>query len=121
MPVSMHEAQRRYQQALASLAEEPGEISPAQIMRKAKLSLGQFKILRNPVKEPVSLEIPVGDGKRRLLDLVADPDATAPSELVIQKEVSETLRHTLQVLAAREEEVIKRRFGINHGSNQTLE
>jgi RNA polymerase sigma factor (sigma-70 family) len=121
MPVSMYEAQRRYQQALASLAEEPGEISPAEIMRKAKLSLGQFKILRNPVKEPVSLEFPVGDGKRKLLDLVPDLDATTPSQLVIQKEVSETLRHTFQVLAAREEEVIKRRFGINHGSNQTLE
>lgn len=121
MPVSMYEAQRRYQRALASLAGESGELSPAEIMKKAKLSLGQFKILRNPVKEPVSLEIPVGDGTRRLLDLVPDPEATTPSEMVIQKEASETLRHTLQVLSAREEEVIKQRFGINHVRNQTLE
>jgi len=121
MPVNMYEAQRRYQGALASLAEEPGELSPAEIMKKARLSLGQLKILENPMKEPVSLEIPVGDGTRRLLDLVADPEATTPSELVIQKEASETIRHTLQVLSAREEEVIKQRFGINHGRNQTLE
>jgi len=121
MPLSMHEAHRRYRRVLASLAKESVEPLPSQIMEKAELSPRKFEVLRHSAKEPVSLDIPVGDGERRLLELVPSPRSKLPSEVVIQKELSEKLRDTLKVLSLREEKVIKQRFGINHERDYTLE
>ncbi len=123
MPVYILGALRRYRRVVHSLVdefEESEELPLEQIMEKVRLSRGQLEVLRNPVEEPVSLEVPSPDGGAKEIDLISDPKTPSPLEAVMQKELSERLRKILKTVSSRTEEVIRKRFGMDHGRDYTL-
>jgi RNA polymerase primary sigma factor len=74
------------------------------------------------VKEPLSLETPVGDEEdSRLGDLIEDKEATLPVDAMIQSNLRETTTRVLASLTAREERIVRMRFGLGRNSDHTLE
>jgi len=120
VPGHMIGAMNRYQRAVGS-TEESEDLPPEQIMEIARISRGQWEALQSQLKEPLSLETPMGDEEARLIDVVPDRKGRWPSEEVMQKELSGKLRKTLKALSPREETVIKQRFGMDQGRERTLE
>ena len=120
IPAGIYAARNRYRR-LKTVVSESDDLSPEQIMEEAELSPYQLETLQNLVKEPVSLEVPLSDqGERSLGDVLPDHMAQSPSDVVMQKELSDILMDTLKALTPREEQIIKQRFGIDHDRNYTL-
>ncbi len=65
---------------------------------------------------------PVGDEEDgRLGDLTEDREAIQPIEVAIQSELREIMTHVLASLTAREERVLRMRFGMGMNKDHTLE
>jgi RNA polymerase primary sigma factor len=73
-------------------------------------------------KEPLSLETPIGDEEdSHLGDFIEDKKAILPIDAVTQSNLRETTTRTLALLTAREERVLRMRFGIGMNTESTLE
>jgi len=74
------------------------------------------------VKEPISLETPIGDEEESSLgDFVEDELAPSPVEAAIQENLGEQTRKVLATLTPREERILLMRFGIGQKTDYTLE
>ncbi|MFZ0708274.1 MAG: sigma-70 family RNA polymerase sigma factor, partial [Candidatus Korobacteraceae bacterium] len=73
-------------------------------------------------QEPISLETPIGEEEdSHLGDFIEDRAVVSPAEAVINVNLKEQTAQVLRTLTAREEKVIKMRFGLEDGSEHTLE
>jgi len=73
-------------------------------------------------KEPVSLEVPVGDeGDTTLGDFIEDTYNVAPMEAAMQSGLRSAVGELLDGLTAREAKVLRMRFGIDMSSDHTLD
>jgi RNA polymerase primary sigma factor len=73
-------------------------------------------------QEPISLETPIGEEEdSHLGDFIEDRQAVSPSDAVISVNLKEYTSQVLRTLTPREERVIKMRFGLEDGSEHTLE
>ncbi len=73
-------------------------------------------------QDPVSLEKPVGyDGDAHLGDFIPDEDSQTPDELAAHSLLRDALCDALSNLTAREERVLRLRFGLDDGRTRTLE
>jgi len=73
-------------------------------------------------QEPISLETPIGEEEdSHLGDFIEDRAVVSPAEAVINVNLKDQTAQVLRTLTAREEKVIKMRFGLEDGSEHTLE
>ena len=73
-------------------------------------------------QEPISLETPIGEEEdSHLGDFIEDRAVVSPAEAVINVNLKEQTAQVLRTLTPREEKVIKMRFGLEDGSEHTLE
>ena len=74
------------------------------------------------VKQPISLETPLGDEEESSLgDFVEDQLAPSPVEAAIRGNLGELIRKVLATLTPREEQILRMRFGIGQKTDCTLE
>jgi len=101
------------------LSREP---SPEEIAEQMELSLDKVQQVLNLIKEPISLETPLGgEDESTLGDSVEDESAPSPVETAIQGNLGELTRQILATLTPREEQILRMRFGIGRKSDYTLE
>jgi RNA polymerase primary sigma factor len=110
---------RTRQQLLREIGREP---TPEELAGKLAMPLEKVcKVLRI-VKEPLSLETPVGDEEdSHLGDFIEDQNTILPIDAAIQSNLRETTTRALASLTAREERVLRMRFGIGMNGDHTLE
>ena len=73
-------------------------------------------------KSPASLESPINEEDGSTLgDIVADPNATSPSESLQSKSLRGDIDHVLSTLEPREADIIRLRFGLEGRDPLTLE
>ena len=86
------------------------------------LPVEKVRVIVNLVKEPVSLEAPMGDEEEFCLrDLVKDESSLDPEKAAMGVNLQEETRRILVTLSPREEKIIRMRFGIREKSDYTLE
>jgi len=101
------------------LDREPTDEEVAQHMG---LDARRVQIYRQASKAPVSLDAPVAaDESDSISEVVADPNAAAPFERLIQETDNELVREVLAVLSDREKAILAMRFGLNDDTQRTLE
>jgi RNA polymerase primary sigma factor len=77
---------------------------------------------RQASKAPVSLDAPIGDdASERVSEIVADPNAAAPFDRLVQETDTELVREVLGTLDQRESKILALRFGLKDGEERTLE
>jgi RNA polymerase primary sigma factor len=109
-------AQRHLQQ---ELGREP---SNEELGRRLDLPVNKVRKVLRIAQEPISLETPVGEEEESHLgDFLVDRRVTSPSEAVINLNLREQTAEVLKTLSPREEKIIKMRFGLQDGSEHTLE
>ncbi len=123
LPVHMIETvnklTRTSRRLVQTLGREPTSTEIAQQMDIPEAMVRKvFKIMRTPV----SLETPIGEeGDSHLGDLIEDRSGVSPAEAAISVNQKERTEHVLRTLSPREEKIIKMRFGLEDGSEHTLE
>jgi RNA polymerase primary sigma factor len=104
---------------LQKLGREP---TPEEIAEKMELPTDKVRKVLKIAKEPISLEIPIGEEEdSRLGDFIEDKTISSPMDSVVTKGLQEQTREVLQTLTPREEKVLRMRFGIGERSDHTLE
>lgn len=82
----------------------------------------KVKAVKNVAREPISLETPVGEEEDSLLgDFIEDKDVDSPANTAAYRLLSEQINSVLKTLPAREQKVIRMRFGLDDGYSHTLE
>ena len=72
-------------------------------------------------RHTISLETPIGDGDAQLVDFISDQDAVTPEEAAIQSGLADEIKDILANLTSREEDILKRRFGIGTADECSLQ
>jgi len=110
---------RTSRQMLHEIGREP---KPEELAEKLGMSLEKVRKVLKIAKEPISLETPIGDEEdSHLGDFIEDKNAVLPIHAAIQGNLRETTTRVLSTLTAREERVLRMRFGIGMNTDHTLE
>ena len=123
IPVHMIETINKLIRTSRYLVQELGrDPTPEEIADRMDYPVEKVKKVLKIAKEPISLETPIGDEEDSSLgDFIEDKKAVAPAEEVINTKLSEQLAQVLSDLTPREEQVLRKRFGIAEKSDHTLE
>ncbi len=110
---------RTSRQMLHEIGREP---TPEELAVKLAMPLEKVRKVLKIAKEPISLETPIGDEEdSHLGDFIEDKNAVLPLDAAIQANLRETTTRVLATLTAREERVLRMRFGIGMNTDHTLE
>jgi RNA polymerase primary sigma factor len=122
LPVHFVELKNQVLKAFYELLKEHGkEPSPKEVAEKTGLPLEKITGILCSVKEPISLESPIGDEDSTLKDFIEDAKAVSPFDAVTHAELSRKLQVILATLTPREQEILRLRFGLGGESEHTLE
>jgi len=123
IPVHMIETINKVVRSSRYLVQQLGrEPTPEEIAAKMEMPLDKVRKVLRIVKEPVSLETPIGDEEESSLgDFVEDRQTVSPSDAAVYTSLEEQTRKVLATLTPREEQILRMRFGIGEKSDYTLE
>ena len=123
IPVHMIETINKLVRTQRMLQQELGrEPTTEELARKMDLPVGKVRKVLRIAQEPISLETPVGEEEESHLgDFIVDRRCVSPSEAVINLNLREQTAEVLKTLSPREEKIVKMRFGLQDGSEHTLE
>jgi RNA polymerase primary sigma factor len=123
IPVHMIETINKLIRTSRQLVQELGrEPTSEEIAKRMDIPVAKVRKVLKIAQEPISLETPIGEEEdSHLGDFIEDRQAVSPSEAVISVNLKEYTSQVLRTLTPREERVIKMRFGLEDGSEHTLE
>ncbi len=123
VPVHMIEQINKVMRETRLFQQEFGrEPSPEELSDRLGWVVGKVKAVKNVAREPISLETPVGEEEDSLLgDFIEDKEVDSPANTAAYRLLSEQINTVLSTLPAREQKVIRMRFGLDDGYSHTLE
>lgn len=123
IPVHMVETINKLIRISRQLVQELGrEPLPEEIALEMNISEDRVREILKIAQEPVSLETPIGEeDDSHLGDFIEDHEAQAPADAAAFELLKEQLEDVLDTLSAREEKVLRLRFGLDDGRSRTLE
>jgi RNA polymerase primary sigma factor len=122
IPVHLQEIRNRCYRAFYDLLKELGrEPILREISERSGVPEDKILLVTNLADELISLETPVGDEGDRLGDFIRNDKAVSPYEAILDSQLGEKTGSILTTLTAREEKIMKMRFGIGEEVEHTLE
>jgi RNA polymerase sigma factor RpoD-like protein len=123
IPVHMVETMNKVVWATRDLIQETGkEPAPEEVAEHLGLPRDKVSQILKMARDPISLETPIGNGEQsHLVDFIEDKEAKPPDDATININLVEQTRIALGTLTAREEKILRMRFGIGEQSDHTLE
>ncbi len=110
---------RTQRQLLQELGHEP---TSQEIAKRMGISVEKVRKTKKIAQQPISLETPIGEEENSHLgDFLEDKTAVSPSDAAINLSLMEQTSSVLKTLSPREEKIIRMRFGLEDGSEHTLE
>ncbi|MCP4132500.1 MAG: RNA polymerase sigma factor RpoD [bacterium] len=123
VPVHMIEQINKVMRETRLFQQEYGrEPIPEELADRLGWPVSKVKAVKNVAREPISLETPVGEEEDSLLgDFIEDKDVDSPANTAAYRLLNEQIHSVLNTLPAREQKVIRMRFGLDDGYSHTLE
>jgi RNA polymerase primary sigma factor len=123
IPVHMIETINKLIRTSRQLVQELGrEPTSEEIAKRMDIPVAKVRKVLKIAQEPISLETPIGEEEdSHLGDFIEDRAVVSPAEAVINVNLKDQTGQVLRTLTPREEKVIKMRFGLEDGSEHTLE
>ena len=123
IPVHMIETINKLIRTSRQMVQELGrEPTNDELAKRMQLPVSKVRKVLRVAQEPISLETPIGEEEESHLgDFIVDQNGISPSDAVINLNLREQTAQVLKTLTPREEKIIKMRFGLEDGSEHTLE
>src|SRR5262245_8053708 len=123
IPVHMIETINKIVRTSRQMLNEVGrEPTPEELAEKLGMPVEKVRKVQKIAKEPLSTETPVGDDEDgKLGDFIEDTNAILPVDAAIQTSLRQSVNRALASLTAREERVLRMRFGLGMSTDHTLE
>lgn len=108
-------------QAIRHYLDE-GKPMPDDLRYRLRRAVAKVNRVLRAAEDPVSLESPVGiEDNSQLGDFIEDEEALEPMDAAAREMLREQVKDALSVLTERERDVLKMRFGLDDGTEHTLE
>jgi RNA polymerase primary sigma factor len=123
LPVHMVEIVNKLIRVSRQLVQELGrEPTSSEIAKRMDIPAAKLRKVRKIMQAPISLETPIGEEEdSHLGDFIKDSAVLAPDEAALNVDLKEQTGQVLRTLTPREEKIMKMRFGLEDGSEHTLE
>jgi RNA polymerase primary sigma factor len=123
IPVHMIETINKLVRLQRVMQQELGrEPTTEELANRMDLTPSKVRRVMRIAQEPISLQTPVGEEEESNLgDFLVDGQMVSPSDAVINLNLREQTAEVLKTLSPREEKIVKMRFGLQDGSEHTLE
>jgi RNA polymerase sigma factor (sigma-70 family) len=123
LPVHAGDQVRRLLRARAQLEGRSGRLpTSAELADHLQIAPSEVDNLLRYVVEPVSLATPIGaEGETELADVVSDPTAPSPFDVVADGMLGQEVERLLSSLGERERQILRLRYGLDRGEPRTLE
>jgi len=123
VPVHMIEQINKMIRASREMVQELGrEPTLEELAERLEMSVDRLRKVKKIAQQPVSLETPIGEEESSHLgDFIEDKAVASPADAAIRLNLKEETASLLKTLTPREERIIKMRFGMEDGSEHTLE
>jgi len=120
----MIETITKYTQARRRLLQDLGrEPLPEEVASEMGISVDKVHHIMKISQETVSLETPVGDDEEDSIlgEFIEDVKEVSPSLMAAREILKDQLKEILIDLQAREQKILRMRFGLEDGVTHTLE
>jgi RNA polymerase primary sigma factor len=123
IPVHMIETINKLIRTSRQLVQELGrDPTSEEIAKRMDIPVDKVRRTKKIAQQPLSLETPIGEEEdSHLGDFIEDKAVVSPSDAVINLNLKEQTASVLRMLTPREEKIIRMRFGLDDGSEHTLE
>jgi RNA polymerase primary sigma factor len=123
IPVHMIESINKLIRTSRQLVQELGrQPTSEEIAKRMDIPVDRVRKILKIAQQPISLQTPIGEEEdSHLGDFIEDKAVVSPSDAVINLNLKEQTASVLKTLTPREEKIIKMRFGLEDGSEHTLE
>ena len=123
LPVHVVEIVSKLIRVSRQLVQELGrEPTSAEVAKRMYIPAAKVRKVLQIMQVPISLETPIGEeGDAHLGDFIEDGAVVSPAKAALDVDLKERTAHVLHTLSAREEKVVRMRFGLEDGLEHTLE
>lgn len=123
VPVHMIETINKLVRTQRALTQDLGrEPTIEELSEKMELTIEKVAAIQKTAREPLSLEAPIGDEEDSSLgEFIEDISCLTPQQNIETAYLRDDINRLLATLQAREEQVLRRRFGIDDDTGRTLE
>jgi RNA polymerase primary sigma factor len=123
VPVHMVEQINKMIRVSREMVQELGrEPTSGELAERLEIPVDKLRQVKKIAQQPISLETPIGEEESSHLgDFIEDKGIASPSDAAIKLNLKEQTASLLKTLTPREERIIKMRFGMDDGSEHTLE
>lgn len=123
IPVHMIETINKMNRISRQFLQETGyEPDPFILSQKMEISEEKIRKIMKISKEPISMELPIGDDDdSHLGDFIEDFNTAAPIDVALHAGMRSIIKDVLDSLTPREAKVLRMRFGIEMNTDHTLE
>jgi RNA polymerase primary sigma factor len=114
IPIHMMSSIKKSIRTSMNLFQETGrETTLDELAERMRLPTEKMATILSAATEPISLEAHLGEGEdSKLRYFIEDKEIPSPADIVFRRSVAEQTRQVLSTLTAREETVLRMRFGI---------
>lgn len=121
LPIHITEKLNKIKKVQRELAQVLGRSpTPAEIAKELELEPAQIREYLNLARQPVSLDIRVGDNQDTELQDLLEDEAPSPEDYMTQESLRQDLEHLLAELTPQQREVLSLRFGLQDGNELSL-
>jgi len=123
VPVHVHETTQKLNRVTRQLAQQLGrEPTLNEIAESVGMPAVKTREMLDSLQETFSLDAPFREGEdARLGDAIEDTTVPSPFTLAERVDMQRQVASVLEMLNPREEHILRKRFGIGHGTEHTLE
>ena len=123
LPVHLVDKISKMRRLSLKLTEEFGrEPTDEELAGELGITVARVTQMRQASQRPTSLDAPIGDDDSNLFsDVVEDENALSPYDNLEDKTVTDMLQDMVRHLAPREATILSYRFGLDGGTERTLE
>jgi len=123
VPVHTAEIINKITKVIGERVQETGEEPTAdEVADRLKIPVEKIREVLQIARDTISLETPIGDEDSGYLkDFIEDKAVLSPLDVAMEADLKEQIDKILKSLTPKEEQIIRRRFGIGEDEPRTLE
>ncbi|MBW4632701.1 MAG: RNA polymerase sigma factor, RpoD/SigA family [Iphinoe sp. HA4291-MV1] len=121
LPIHITEKLNKIKKVQRELAQKLGRSpTPAEIGKELELEPAQIREYLNMARQPVSLDVKVGDNQDTELQEMLEDEGPSPEYYMTQEFLRQDLNNMLAELTPQQREVLALRFGLMDGNEMSL-
>ncbi|HIK07345.1 MAG TPA: RNA polymerase sigma factor, RpoD/SigA family [Trichormus sp. M33_DOE_039] len=121
LPIHITEKLNKIKKVQRELAQSLGRSpTPVEIAKELELEPAQIREYLNMARQPVSLDVRVGDNQDTELQEMLEDDGPSPEYYTTQEFLRQDLNNLLAELTPQQREVLALRFGLEDGNEMSL-